>query len=38
MTALVIILGVLAVGPLAVVFGRDSRHDDAHGRHRPNWR
>lgn len=38
MTAILILLAVLALGPLAVRYGTDSRPRDAHGPNRPNWR
>jgi hypothetical protein len=37
MTAILILLGALALGPLAVRYGADSRPHDASGRNRPNW-
>jgi hypothetical protein len=37
MTAILILLGALALGPLAVRYGVDSRRHEPSGRNRPNW-
>ncbi len=37
MTALLILVGAVVVGPLAVFFGADSRPHDVRGRNRSNW-
>ena len=36
MTALIILIALLAVGPLALRYGVDSRDNDARGR-QPHW-